>query len=104
MPSPKKHGSHAKRQAAYRQRCRQAREAELADRGLPASPAIPTMPGTARWNATILRAQALLESVRAEMEEYHAERSDAWQESERGDAFTERLAAIDAICGELEEQ
>jgi hypothetical protein len=61
------------------------------------------MPGSARWNAAIARAQALLESVRAEMEQYHGDRSDAWQESERGEAFTERLEAIEAVCNELEQ-
>jgi len=95
--------AHAQRQAAYRQRCGRARLAELAERGLPASPPIPTIPGNARWNAAIARAQVLLDGVRAEMEGYHADRSEAWQESERGEAFTERLEAIEAVCNELEQ-
>ena len=103
MPQPKARSAHAQRQAAYRQRCRQARLAELAERSLPASPPIPTMPGSARWNAAIARAQALLESVRAEMDGYHADRSDAWQESERGVSFGERIQALDDLVSELEQ-
>lgn len=103
MPQPRIHPSHAARQAAYRARQRQAREAEMAARGLPRLPAMSAIPGTARWRSAVCQAQMLLETVRTEMEDYHAGRSDAWQGSERGEAFADRLQALDDLIGELEE-
>jgi hypothetical protein len=103
MPQPPKYASHAARQAAYRQRCRQARANEQAQRGLPALPSVPTLPGTARWQAAVSSARLLLETVQAEMQAYFEERSEAWQEGERGQQFTERLEALEAGLSSLEE-
>lgn len=103
MPQPRHHPSHAARQAAYRARCRQARQKEMAARGLPRLPAVPTLPGTARWSAAVSQALTLLETVRTEMEDYHADRSETWQESERGEAFTDRVQTLDDLLCELEQ-
>ena len=43
MPQPRKHDTPAARQAAYRARTEAARSVQLAERGLPALPSIPTM-------------------------------------------------------------
>jgi hypothetical protein len=45
MPRPRIHASAAARQAAFRVRREQARQAVLAAKGLPALPAIPSMQG-----------------------------------------------------------
>ena len=37
----------------------------------------------------------MLELVREEMAVYAAERSDAWQDSDRGEVFQERLALVE---------
>src|SRR5688500_14144562 len=95
MPTPRRHTNQAARQAAYRRRLAQARERELAARGLPALPAIATMPGHARWQALIRQASRLLQTVAEEMQEYSDERSETWQESERGTAFLEHLQAVE---------
>jgi hypothetical protein len=103
MPQPQKHASQAARQAAYRLRCRQARTKEQAERGLPALPSVPTLPGTARWTAAVSSARLLLETVQAEMLAYFEERSEVWQEGERGQAFTDRLEALETVLSSLED-
>jgi hypothetical protein len=101
MPRPKQHENAAQRQAAYRQRVRQAHMAQLRDKGLPPLPVLPTIPGQVRWQALLGQAQWALSQVCEEMEEYAAARSEAWQESERGDLFAERLEAVQELEGEL---
>jgi hypothetical protein len=104
MPQPRKHASAAARQAAYRTRREQGRQVELYAKGLPALPAIATLPGWPRWKASFVAAQALLTSALGEMQDYYDERSEAWQEGDRGEDYQERLAlveaAVDAV-GEL---
>lgn len=101
MPQPRKHSDHAARQAAYRARHARAEQERLKQRGLPALPAIATLPGNARWNAALQSAQCLLEQVSEEMIAYFEDRSEAWQESDRGESFTERQETIAALIEEL---
>jgi hypothetical protein len=68
---------------------------QLQEKGLPASPAISTMPGTARWRQAVANAVELLSMVADEMESYFDDRSEGWQQSERGDSFRE---SIDTLC------
>ena len=103
MPQPKKHASRAARQTAYRLRCQEARAQEQKQQGLPALPTLPTLPGTARWRAAVGSAQLLLETTQAEMQAYFDERTETWQESERGQLFTERLQALETALSSLEE-
>jgi hypothetical protein len=102
MPTPKKYESPAEKQKAYRERMSVARLQELKQKGLPAAPVIPTMPGTARWRALETQSLAALETVRDEMREYYEERSEEWQESERGEEFTARLDAVEEVVSSLE--
>jgi len=95
MSQRKIYASHAHRQAAYRRRCQEARNRQLADKGLPPLPALPAIPGTARWRVAIANATDLLSIVTDEMETYFDDRSEQWQESEKGEDFRERL---DALC------
>ncbi len=98
MPTPRQYTDRAARQKAYRERQRQARETELAAKGLPALPAIPTMPGRARWTAMLDQAATLLQTLQSEMENYHSDRSEEWQESERGSEFAGNLEAISELA------
>lgn len=95
MPQRKLHASHAHRQAAYRQRRREALDRQLRDKGLPPLPAIPTIPGAPRWRQAIANATDLLSMVANEMEAYCDDRSEQWRDSDRGESFHERL---DALC------
>ncbi len=101
MPQPKLHASAAARQAAYRKRCEQARRIELVSRGIPPLPAIPAIPGWPRWNTSLRLAQDLIERTLAEMEQYFDDRSETWQESERGEEHQNSIgiaqAALDAM-------
>src|SRR5580698_4745910 len=104
MPEPKQYATNAKRQAAYRARAQAARNAQLLAQGLPAVPAIPTLPGHARWDAALQEAGRLLEMVSHEMHAYYEDRLEAWQQSDRGAAFEERMEAIEALHSDLLEQ
>ncbi len=94
MPTPRRHADQAQRQAAYRQRLTAARAQELQVKGLPSLPAIPTLPGGRRWELLRRQALELLKTMHQEMEGYHAQRSDLWQESERGEHMAERIDAL----------
>lgn len=102
MPQPRRHSSQAVRQAAYRTRLVQARAAQLNARGLPPLPAIPTLPGNARWTSAISQAACLLTTVVVEMQDYFDERSEEWQEGERAEIHQQRLEAIQEIVEGLE--
>ena len=93
----------AARQQRFRQRQRQARQQEQAAKGLPPLPAIPTMPGYARWRAALQAAQALLEQVSQEMEDYYTERSEEWQEGYAGTGFAEQQEALARVLSQLED-
>jgi len=67
MPQPRKHESQAQRQAAYQQRQREALKNLLQQKGLPALPAVPTIPGAARWRRAIEYAAKFLAIVEDEM-------------------------------------
>lgn len=103
MPTPRQYQSNADRQKAYRQRTGEARCKELERKGLPPTPAIPTMPGNARWNALIAEAAAALGTATAEMERYFEDRSEEWQEGERGASFQERLEALQTALEAVQE-
>jgi len=101
MPQPRKYGTPAQRQAAYRARTEQAQSAQLAQRGLPGLPSIPTMPGTPRWNATLRYVTAMLTTVQGEMQDYFEDRSQTWQEGQRGEEHQERIASVEALLEAL---
>ena len=103
MPQPKIHASAARRQAAFRVRREQARQAELAAKGLPALPVISSMPGWPRWNASFMVAQELIACNLSEMQDYYDDRSESWQESERGEDHQERIASVEAVLEALGE-
>jgi len=101
MPQPKIHVSAAARQAAYRSRCERARHAALTAKGLPSLPAIATLPGARRWNASLIAAQELIACTLSEMQSYFEDRSDSWQESDRGEEHRERIASVEAVLDAL---
>jgi hypothetical protein len=102
MPTPKQYTSDAQRQRAYRERQQQARLLERAEKGIPAAPAIATLPGERRWQALLAQAQAALECVHSEMQTYYEARSDAWQESPRGEVLLERMESIETLMVDLD--
>ena len=102
MPTPRQYSSQAEKQAAYRQRQAEARRAEQQAKGLPALPSVPTLPGDKRWKAMQEQARALLQTMAEEMQAYYDERSEQWQESDKGDAMQERLDALESIVTDLD--
>jgi len=103
MPQPRKYANRADQQAAYRQRQTREREALLASKGLPLLPAIANIPGHARWNAMLLYAQTLLNDAADEMQEYHDDRSEQWQESEKAEELLAKLELLQGVADQLQE-
>lgn len=100
MPTPRKHETPAARQAAYRARQAEARRQAAAAK--PPRP-MPTVPGPARWRRLIAGAVETLETARDEMQAYYDERSEAWQEGERGEAMQARIDALEEALSALAE-
>ncbi len=75
---------------------------QLQTKGLPALPAIATLPGSARWAAAISQANCLLTAVVDEMQDYFDARSEEWQEGERGETHQQRIEAVQEIVEALE--
>ena len=99
----KSHESNADRQKAYRERQVSSRAAERAARGLPTGAAAPAVPGRPRWKALLAEAKATLETVAAEMQDYHDDRTERWQEGEKGTTFLESVEKITEIADEIEQ-
>ena len=45
----------------------------------------------------VVQARTLLETITVEMDSYYEERTEVWQDSERGESFTERMESIEEI-------
>jgi hypothetical protein len=103
MPQPRKYASRAAQQAAYRKRQAREREALLASKGLPLLPAISTIPGHARWNAMLVYAQTLLTDAADEMQEYHDDRSEEWQETDKAETILERIELFQEAAEQIQQ-
>ena len=86
MPTQRKYEGSAERQAAYRARRRARIE----------SPPAASVTGSVyrRWESMRKQAARVLEEVACEMETYHTQRSDAWRDSELGEAFIEIMESV----------
>ena len=101
MPQPRRYATRALQQAAYRKRQAAARDEQLRAKGLPALPAPPQIPGRVRWRSAIETAGAVLEQTAAEMQDYYADRSEEWQESERAEALLEQIGTLEEVIDKL---
>jgi hypothetical protein len=101
MPTPKRHENAAARQQAYRERRKLGRLSSLSSRNLPLASAIAAIPSTARWKELRRQAEAALKTLLDEMENYQDQRSENWQEGDKGQAFQEVIdraeEALDAV-------
>ncbi len=102
MPQPRKYDSAAERQRAYLARREQARCQQLQAKGLPALAAIATMPGERRWQGLLESARISLQTLHQEMQAYQEQRSESWQESDKGQAMAERIEMLEALIAEVE--
>jgi hypothetical protein len=103
MATPRRYANQAERQAAYRRRVAEARRQELAAKGMPALPTVSTLPGSQRWAGMTRQALLLLQTVEAEMQDYYEQRSEPWQESQRGERMAERLQLLQEAIAAVEE-
>ena len=93
----------AERQRRWQERRKVARLAELAAKGLPPAPLIPTMPSRERWKALQEQARAALQTMQEEMQSYYDDRSDKWQESDKASEFQERIDQVETALAATQE-
>jgi hypothetical protein len=93
----------AARQQRFRERQAQSRRREQLGKGLPALPSIPSIPGQARWRAMIEQAQRLLCEAADEMQSYHDDRSEEWQEGPRAEELLARLEHLQQTLSQLQD-
>jgi hypothetical protein len=103
MPQPKQHGSAAQKQAAYRNRLRQREQAVQSAKGLTPLPAIGAIPGTRRWKQVLEVAEQAVRDVQGQMQTYYEDRSEQWQEADKGDTFIERMNAVEQLVDQIAE-
>ena len=103
MPQPRKYATRAEQQAAYRKRRIISDRELLAQKGLPPLPAIPTIPGNARWSAMIKQAHTLLSEAVVEMQNYHDDRSEQWQDSTKAEELLAKLEHLQETMAQLQE-
>jgi len=103
MPQPKAYRSNAERQAAFRRRRSQNVAALQAARGLPLLPAIATIAGWQRWRQLLEQIEKALQEAHAQMQSYCDERSEDWQDSDKAEAFAERMTAIEELIDHVAE-
>ena len=104
MPTPRKYANAAARQAAYRQRLTaQALKGTVWEGEGTSPPRVAPLPGPRRWRALSQQAQHLLEHLEAEMQEYYEQRSESWQESERGERHLEQQQLLQELQSALTE-
>ena len=102
MPQMRTYSSNAERQEAYRERLKQERECRDDGLKLPDRSPLANIPSEKRWRVLLDLALQNLKTVEDEMDDYDAERSGAWRESERGELFTDRMVALLEIVQTLE--
>jgi len=103
MPQSEMPNSNAKRQAAFRRRRSQALAALQAAKGLPPLPAIATIPGWPRWRQLLAQMEQAARDMHEQMQSYHDERTDEWQESDKAEDFSEKMNAIEALLDHVVE-
>ena len=103
MASETQRAQIAARQQRFRRRQADARRAQQQAKGLPALPAIPTMPGNARWSAMIEQARALLTEAVIEMQNYHDDRSEQWQDSAKAEEMLEKIERLEQTMAQLQD-
>lgn len=103
MPRTRQHANQADKQRAYRERQKQARIAEQQAKGFPVRPTLPTVPALPRWKALIESSREQIEIVRDEMQIYFDERSEKWQESEKGEEHQNRMESLESALSALDE-
>ena len=103
MPTPKQYDSNAQRQKAFRDRKAQAIKEQLAAKQFPNAVAVSNIPSMTRWKALHSNAQAALDAMQSEMQAYYDERSEQWQESDKGQHFRDLLDQLDQTKTSVEE-
>ena len=99
MPRPKTYADAAAKQRAYRARMEE--RSRTATTPPPATPG--TIPPERRWQELRDQAHSTLDALRQSMQAYFDERSEAWQDSGKGEALSARIEAIEEALSQLQD-
>ena len=104
MPTPRTYPDRVLTNAERQRKYRESRKQEAAQAlvtGAPPAHRLSNVPSRARWEAMRAQAREALQTIISEMEAYWEERSEEWQESDRGIEFEQQannaLEALDAL-------
>jgi len=108
MPQIRRYTNGAERQRAYRQRHKPPAIAPETGnpqpvRLIPEAPSIRNIPAHARWIALVNHSDSALRTAHAEMESYYDNRSEFWQEDQRGEDFKEKVEALEELLESMEQ-
>jgi len=60
------------------------------------------MPGNARWSAMIAQAHLLISEAVVEMQDYHDDRSEQWQDSAKAEELLAKLERLQETMDQLQ--
>jgi hypothetical protein len=100
MPLPKVFANNAERQRAYRMR---QKHKPKPDPVALKTASINSIPSTARWKSLREQALSALQSLQNEMQAYLDDRSEVWQESERGMTFQDKIESVEDVTAALQD-
>ncbi len=60
------------------------------------------MPGNARWSAMIAQAHLLISEAVLEMQDYHDDRSEQWQDSTKAEDLLARVEQLQETLSQLQ--
>ena len=60
------------------------------------------MPGNARWSAMIAQAHLLISEAVVEMQDYHDDRSEQWQDSTKAEELLAKLERLQETMDQLQ--
>ena len=102
MSRPRLYSTNAERQAAYR--AAKKRRLDQADEAtLPRPSALPNIAARRRWTALLQRAHTDIEKALQEMQSYYEDRSEEWQESDRGQELQEQIDELQTLASNLDD-
>jgi hypothetical protein len=98
MPTPRKHENASAKQRAYRER----QITRRLEGSRPGKRFGSHRAATARCKTVQAQTLELLCSLKEELQAYWDDRSETWQESERGEAFQNLIEQVEEACSSVE--
>lgn len=102
MPRTRRYQDTAEKQRAYRER-RKIAQSLTQSTGISCPPSRSNALSTTRWRALSKQAEDLLQQMKQQMETYFDQRSEAWQEAEKGEEFQKKIDRVQEAIQAIED-